>query len=471
VALNSLPAAFMVDYRGLHYLTAPNMVQLDAGNKSPGIFNSGTMFSYDPGEVYRCCQHNHAFGWPYYTEHLWMATLDRGVAAVLLGECVVTVKVADGREVRISERTAYPFDESVKIEVSTEQPVSFPLYIRVPAWATGVQTVLNGGGTTATQDLGAESAGKFLRVEREWRDGDSVEVRFGASVQTKTWDENKGAVSVRRGPLWYSLKIDERYEPLSKGPWPGIEVYPSTAWNYGLLLSGNDQEDFRFERGKASAAQPWTADAAPVRLHARGRRIPLWKTDKNGMVQALQQSPIRSGEPVESLELIPMGAARLRISAFPVVSEDAAAREWVEPPPPRHEASYEFDDINALSDGKSPRSSGDQSIPRFTWWNHKGTTEWVTYKLGGMRAVSSCEVYWFDDTGRGACRVPAEWTLAYKKDGAWVPVANASGFGMDKDRFNTVKFDEVMTDELRMDVKLRPEFSGGILEWRVPGAG
>ena len=31
------------------------------------------MLSYNPYQ-YRCCQHNVAFGWPYFAERLWMAT-------------------------------------------------------------------------------------------------------------------------------------------------------------------------------------------------------------------------------------------------------------------------------------------------------------------------------------------------------------------------------------------------------------
>ena len=93
VAFNSLPAAQTPDLKALHYLTAPNMVQLDKGNKAPGIENSGTMFSYSPGEVYRCCQHNVAQGWPYFAEELWLATSDGGLCASLYAASEVTARV------------------------------------------------------------------------------------------------------------------------------------------------------------------------------------------------------------------------------------------------------------------------------------------------------------------------------------------------------------------------------------------
>jgi hypothetical protein len=58
-----------------------------------------------------------------------------------------------------------------------------------------------------------------------------------------------------------------------------------------------------------------------IELRARGKRLPGWGIDENGLCAVLPQSPVASTEPVEPLRLIPMGAARLRISAFPVIAE------------------------------------------------------------------------------------------------------------------------------------------------------
>jgi len=39
-------------------------------------------------------------------------------------------------------------------------------------------------------------------------------------------------------------------------------------------------------------------------------------------------SPIKSKSSVETVTLLPMGAARLRISAFPVIGKGADALDW-----------------------------------------------------------------------------------------------------------------------------------------------
>jgi hypothetical protein len=128
------------------------------------------------------------------------------------------------------------------------------------------------------------------------------------------------------------------------------------------------------------------------------------------------------------------------------------------------------DTLADLNDGKVPRNSGDHSIRRMTWWDHKGTTEWVSYTFKEPRTLSSAGVYWFDDTGVGQCRVPARWRLLYRDGKTWKPVklAERSAYGTARDRFNVVTFESVKTRELKLEATLRPGFSGGVLKWAVP---
>ena len=83
--------------------------------------------------------------------------------------------------------------------------------------------------------------------------------------------------------------------------------------------------------------------------------------------------------------------------------------------------------------------------------------------------VSGASVYWFDDTGIGQCRVPAEWRLLYLDGDQWKPVKLKGGasYGTALDKFNEVQFEPVATRELKLEVKLKPNVSGGILEWAV----
>jgi hypothetical protein len=155
------------------------------------------------------------------------------------------------------------------------------------------------------------------------------------------------------------------------------------------------------------------------------------------------------------------------------VSTSPDATEWEEVPQPAYVATashcFGGDTVDALCDGVLPKNSNDHDISRFTWWDHQGTAEWVAYKFPKPRTLTWSDVYWFDDTGVGQCRIPASWQLLYKAGEEWKPVALAAGsaYGVEKDKFNKVTFEPVTTAELRIEVKLQPDFSGGILEWRV----
>jgi len=60
-----------------------------------------------------------------------------------------------------------------------------------------------------------------------------------------------------------------------------------------------------------------------------------------------------------------------------------------------------------VNDGLEPKSSGEQPSALCHWWPHSGTNEWVQYTWKKPVTVNGSKVYWFDDTGRGACRLPS----------------------------------------------------------------
>jgi hypothetical protein len=315
IAFNSLPAALTPDLRGLHYLTAPNLISCDSSGEHD-FQNEGTLVSYDPWS-YRCCQHNVAFGWPYFAEHLWLATADNGLAAALYAPSEVKAKVGDGADVEISEDTAYPFGDLVDLTVWTEADVRFPLYLRIPGWASEVSISINGKEPPVKFRPSA-----YAVIYRTWSNGDQVRLAFAPKVEVQKWEKLGNSVSVRRGPLWFSLKIGEEWKRYGgTDEWPAYEILPTTPWNYGLVLDpAHPEGSITLAGRKAPSYQPFEPEAAPIVLKAKARFVPDWKAERK-MVGKVPPGPVRSAEPVTEIVLIPMGCARLRISSFPLMVE------------------------------------------------------------------------------------------------------------------------------------------------------
>lgn len=332
VAFNTYPAAVMPDFRSLRYITSPNMVQSDSENHSPGIANSGPFLSMNPFSS-RCCQHNHSQGWPYYSENLVYATPDNGMAFVMYAACTADVKVADNKKVTVTETTNYPFDENITITIDKGK-AEFPLYLRIPTWTKNAEVYVNGEKQTV-----APVSGKYYCISREWKKGDSVSLRVPMLLSMRRWQVNKNSVSVDYGPLTLSLKIKERYvkrdsketaihdsqwqKNADASQWPTTEIYADSPWNYALYLNpAKALGDIEVVKKPWPADNfPFTLESVPLEFKAKGRQVPSWTLDATKLCGVLPDECAPKAVTLDDITLVPMGAARLRISAFPTTDK------------------------------------------------------------------------------------------------------------------------------------------------------
>ena len=482
IAFNRLPTTTALDHSGVCYVSAANAIQIDNVSKLHNQFGNGTMkmLALMPGvHQYRCCTHNYTMGWPYFAEELWLATLDAGLCASLYAPSQVRAKVASGATVTITEATDYPFGDTINLTLTSTNsaPLSFPLYLRVPRWCATNQPVLNINGV---QTAVAATPLAYLKIQRAWSNGDTVTCQWPMQVGVTTWATNKNAVSVNYGPLEFALGIQEVWSTLPvsnpsstdfNNTWLGYQVLPGSAWNYGLALDAGNPTNGLWVTRSAGAlpANPFLPTNVPITLSVPARRIIGWNADVDNLVAQLQASPVRSTQAVENLMLVPMGAAHLRISAFPTIGTGTNAHDWVATPPfwAATSASYVHDDITALNDGIEAAASSDASIPRFTWYNHQGTTEWAEYDYPQRVQISSAAVYWYDDGG--GVRLPVSWQVLWQDPlGNWLAVSNASAYAVADNVYNRVAFAPVITRSLRVQAQLSASASAGILEWQAP---
>ncbi len=329
---NSLPGTTTPDMWAHQYDQQANQV-LVSGDKRDWSTNGDYSNVYGLMPNFACCLANMHQGWPKFIESMWMATNDNGLALVSYGPSVVRAKVGKGMEVTINEETDYPFDGKVRLAISTDHPVKFPVELRIPGWADSVTIRYDDKSVVA-------EAGSGCRINKKWQDGDQVYIEIPMDLRYEKRYNN--SVSLLRGPLYFSLRIDKEFKKIeirndtitAKGA-VNWEIKPKSPWNYGLLIDkGNimagmnlqenpvsrfpfsDKGDMVWSSDSAKYV-PWSADA-PLVLKTRGIRIPDW-TMRDNSADVPPFSPVRSEADPEKIELVPYGCARLRITEFPVM--------------------------------------------------------------------------------------------------------------------------------------------------------
>lgn len=205
VTFNALPTQATDAYDARQYYQQLNQIEIskNSGRNFMTSYN-GTDQLYGILCGYPCCTSNMHQGWPKFTKHLWFASDDNGLAAMVYAPCHVTAKVADGQEVTLKEETNYPFDETIKITVSAKRKVSFPVHLRIPEWCDAPVLTVNG--------KACETPGKggMATIDRQWKSGDVIELTLPMKVSVSRWYENSAVVE--RGPLVYALRIGEQWK-------------------------------------------------------------------------------------------------------------------------------------------------------------------------------------------------------------------------------------------------------------------
>jgi len=324
IAFNALPAQVNDEFTARQYFQQPNQVMITRHPRNFNVDHQGTDLCFGLLTGYPCCTSNMHQGWPKFTQNLWYATPDGGLAALVYAPNRVSAKVTNGSEITIEEITGYPFNDRIVFEFTLKNgPVNFPLHLRIPEWCNEALVSINGSEYSRT------AGDSILILTREWKTGDRVELNLPMKIHLSQWFEN--SMAVERGPLVYALKIQEKWDMVKNDKDPVrygnsyFEVRPLTEWNYALINASKDkiQDAYKVITRNDNTAYPWNPENAPVEIKTLAKRIKSWKlyNESAGPLPYSIQYGLETESAKEEITLIPYGCTTLRISEFPVINE------------------------------------------------------------------------------------------------------------------------------------------------------
>ena len=377
------------------------------------------------------------------------AQKDKSIYVNLFAEGDAQFVLPDNK-VKLEQKTNYPWDGDIVINVSPEKSSTFELKVRIPGWAVDKPIPSD---LYQFEDKSSEQPKVFLNdkpvtlviqqgyvsFNRKWKKGDRVHIQLPMPIRRiKANDQveaDKNKLAIERGPLMYCAE------------WPDNKdnkvlnlVLPSDASLKGTLKPDLLKGIYVLEGKGMSASRTTTAEIKTETTDVK--LIPYYSWAHRGAGEMMVWIPEKAD------------------AARPLPAPTIASGSKISASTPRRT-------LLALNDQMEPKNSNDQSIIFYHWWPMKDTVQWVQYDFEKQYSVSSSNVYWFDDGTYGECRIPAAWRLLYKKGDEWVPVKNLSPYEVNKDQYSSVKFESVTTNALRLEITLPEKYSSGMMEWIV----
>jgi len=306
-AFNALPATNSEDMWTHQYDQQANQI---ACKTFPGKSFFGTngseshLFGLEPN--YGCCTANFNQGWPKLVNHIFYQSKKGIVSAMMLPARLDTV-IKD-TPVSVEQISTYPFHLGCTYRIITDKPVSFELKIRIPGWAESVKV---NGETVSCRGM--------YTVSHTWEGETEITLELAAAPRLNHRPHNLKALSY--GPLMFSLPIKAKwvmkeYEKNGverKFPYCDYELLPESPWNYGFA-----GDSFAVRENEVTDI-PFSFDHPPVTISAK--MAPVQWDYADGYDSVANVTPVSSraiGE-AETVELIPYGCAKLRMTEMPKI--------------------------------------------------------------------------------------------------------------------------------------------------------
>jgi len=196
----------------------------------------------------------------------------------------------------------------VDVHVRPADPIEFALNLRLPQ--DGVTKIrLNG------HPVAINSKNGFALLNRRWVAGDTVQLEF--AMKPRVIEGFEQSVSIMRGPLVFSLPLQEKWTKLhDRGLTADWTVTSESPWNYGLTKPA-DMSVTEHAIGDI----PFAKLTPPVTLQTQAVRIENWGS-QDGVAGDSPKAPNIDMAKAEAVTLVPYASTKLRITALPLLNNN-----------------------------------------------------------------------------------------------------------------------------------------------------
>ncbi len=130
---------------------------------------------------------------------------EEGLWFQLYGGSTLETTLPDGSKLALEQRSDYPWDGRIRIELTAVPEEEYSLYLRIPAWADTAEISVNGKPTGQVP-----VPGTYAELRRKWKAGDrivlDIPMRSRLIRSHPLVEETVGQVAVQRGPVIYCLE-------------------------------------------------------------------------------------------------------------------------------------------------------------------------------------------------------------------------------------------------------------------------
>lgn len=325
VFYNGTQGARMKDEKAIPYLNAPN--QIFATEDSSAF--CGDHQVYAPVYTTSCCPVNAVRVLPEFIRAMFVTDASDNVYVMAYGPCSLSYK-----GIELEEKTYYPFRNNVTFEIKCDK--KFALNLRIPAWSKGFTVEINGA------EQSVVDKDHYVSLDREWKAGDTVTIRFKAEIEVVVIDDTDAAskypLAVKYGTLVFSFHVPEKWNrvkgspmtPLPEG-WSWWEIIPTYEdadtpdiherigmrryqYSWNIAVDENwSAKDFEIEEIEPNG-YVWANPM--IKLHTHCYKAPFLTAP----YQNKTLEPFEKYQTVTDripLEMVPYGCTNLRITYFP----------------------------------------------------------------------------------------------------------------------------------------------------------